>query len=107
MPILARSFAADHRARRRDSTSGRNRAPDPDRDAGVYRYLFEPAPRSARLYRRHADLDGLVLEMHGIEGSRTSALASLSELSDEQYAVPSHPFTMSSRREVWWQARLP
>jgi hypothetical protein len=68
---------------------------DPDRDAGAYRFLFEHRLiHRLELYRR------MLLWMawlwnysDEVELSR-SALAIAGQLSDEQYAVPSHPFTV-------------
>jgi hypothetical protein len=70
--------------------------PDPIRDSGAYRYLFEHLLIGRlELYARmllwmawawHADAQH--------ELSR-SAFALAAQLSDEQYAVPSHPFTVS------------
>jgi hypothetical protein len=69
--------------------------PDPSRDAGVYRYLFEH-----RLINRLESYRRMLLWMawfwkcSGSTDLATTALACASELSDEQYAVPSHPFTV-------------
>ena len=70
-------------------------AADPTRDAGAYRYLFEH-----RLIRR-LDMYGRMLlwmawlwKFSGvIELSQTAATLA-AQLLDEQYAVPSHPFTV-------------
>ena len=68
---------------------------DPARDAGAYRFLFEH-----KLIDCLEQYQGMLLWMawlwkslDEIELSR-SALALASQLLDEQYAVPSHPFTI-------------
>ncbi len=70
-------------------------AADPERDAGAYRFLFEHRLiHCLELYQR------MLLWMAWLWKFRTrlelsrSALALASQLSDEQYAVPSHPFTV-------------
>jgi len=85
------------------------RAADPDRDAGVYRFLFE------HRFIHRLDLYRLMLwwmawlwrSSNEMELSR-SALALASQLEDEQYAVPSHPFTvlLTTRSLKAAQARL-
>jgi hypothetical protein len=69
--------------------------PDPGRDAGVYRYLFEHRLiNRLELYRRMLLWMAWFWKCSGSIDLSTSALACASELSDEQYAVPSHPFTV-------------
>jgi hypothetical protein len=69
--------------------------PDPGRDAGVYRYLFEHRLiNRLELYRRMLLWMAWFWKCSGLIDLSTSALACASELSDEQYAVPSHPFTV-------------
>jgi hypothetical protein len=70
--------------------------PDPARDAGAYRYLFEH-----RLIDRLDTFARMLLWMgwvwhasEHVELAR-SAFALAGQLSDEQYAVPSHPFTVA------------
>ncbi len=45
-------------------------------------------------------MDGLALALFGPGELLDSALVLAYQLSDEQYAVPSHPFTLSSQREA-------
>ena len=69
--------------------------PDPGRDTGVYRYLFEHRLiNRLELYRRMLMWMAWFWKCTGSTDLSTSALACASELSDEQYAVPSHPFTV-------------
>jgi hypothetical protein len=69
--------------------------PDPGRDAGVYRYLFEHRLiNRLELYRRMLLWMAWFWKCSESTDLATSALACASELSDEQYAVPSHPFTV-------------
>ena len=70
-------------------------AADPDRDAGAYRFLFEHRLiHRLELYRRMLLWMAWLWKFSGeIELSR-SALALACQLADEQYAVPSHPFTV-------------
>jgi hypothetical protein len=81
----------------------------PDRDAGAYRYLFEHLLiHRLELYRR------MLLWMAWLWHSSSrvelarSAFALAGELSDEQYSVPSHPFTvaLTTRSLEAAQARL-
>ena len=67
--------------------------PDPDRDAGLYRFLFEHRLiHRIDLYRRMLLWMAWVWRCSArLELSRL-ALALATQLSDEQYAVPSHPF---------------
>jgi hypothetical protein len=73
----------------------RRTAADPDRDAGAYRFLFEHRLiHCLELYQRMLLwMAWLWKFLDELELSR-SALALGYQLSDEQYAVPSHPFTI-------------
>jgi hypothetical protein len=73
----------------------RRTAADPDRDAGAYRFLFEHRLiHCLELYQRMLLwMAWLWRFLDELELSR-SALALGCQLSDEQYAVPSHPFTV-------------
>jgi hypothetical protein len=68
---------------------------DPDRDAGAYRFLFEHRLiHCLELYQRMLLwMAWLWKFLDELDLSR-SALALGYQLSDEQYAVPSHPFTV-------------
>jgi hypothetical protein len=70
-------------------------ASDPERDAGAYRFLFEHRLiHRLELYRRMLSWMAWFWKISGeLELSR-SALALAHQLADEQYAVPSHPFTV-------------
>jgi hypothetical protein len=69
--------------------------PNARRDAGVYRYLFEHhLIDRLELYRRMLLWMAWLWNSTGLSDLATSALACASELSSEQYAVPSHPFTV-------------
>jgi hypothetical protein len=69
--------------------------PDPVRDSGIYRFLFEHRLIDRlELYRRMLLWMAWFWKCSGLTDLSTSALACASELSDEQYAVPSHPFTV-------------
>jgi hypothetical protein len=73
----------------------REGTPNPGRDAGVYRFLFEHRLiHRLELYRRMLLWMAWFWKCTGLPDLSTSALACASELSDEQYAVPSHPFTV-------------
>lgn len=70
--------------------------PDPVRDAGAYRFLFE------HLFFGRLDLYARMLlwmawawHASGRADLSRSAFALAAQLSDEQYAVPSHPFTVA------------
>src|SRR5262249_36980092 len=69
---------------------------DPARDAGAYRFLFEH-----RLLHRLERYQRMLMWMAwlwcsaGKTDLARSALALACQLSDEQYAVPSHPFTVA------------
>ncbi len=73
----------------------RRTAADPVRDAGAYRFLFEHRLiHCLELYQRMLLwMAWLWKFLDELELSR-SALALACQLSDEQYAVPSHPFTV-------------
>jgi hypothetical protein len=69
--------------------------PDPGRDAGIYRFLFEHRLIDRlELYRRMLLWMAWFWKCSGSTELSTSALACAYQLSDEQYAVPSHPFTV-------------
>ncbi len=69
--------------------------PDPVRDAGLYRFLFEHRIiNRIDLYRRMLLWMAWVWKCSARPELSCSALALVSELSDEQYAVPSHPFAV-------------
>jgi hypothetical protein len=66
---------------------------DPVRDAGAYRYLFEHClSHRLELYRRMLLWMAWLWKCSAQPELSVSALALQSQLSDEQYAVPSHPF---------------
>jgi hypothetical protein len=70
-------------------------AAETDRDAGVYRYLFEHRLiHRLELYRRMLFWMAWLWKSSGQMELSRSALALAGQLSDEQYAVPSHPFTV-------------
>lgn len=72
------------------------RPPDPARDAGAYRYLFEH-----RLIDRLDSFARMLLWMgwvwhaSGRHELARSAFALAGQLADQQYAVPSHPFAVA------------
>jgi hypothetical protein len=69
--------------------------PDPDRDAGLYRFLFEHRIiHKLEVYRRMLWWMAWVWNCSARPELSRSALALASQLSDEQYAVPSHPFAV-------------
>ena len=70
-------------------------AADPERDGGAYRFLFEHRLiQCLELYQRMLLwMAWLWKSLDDVELSR-SALALASQLLDEQFAVPSHPFTV-------------
>ncbi len=83
--------------------------PDPVRDAGAYRFLFEHLLiHKLELYRRMLLWMGWVWRGSGREELSRSAFALAVQLSDEQYEVPSHPFTvaLSTRSLLAAQARI-
>jgi hypothetical protein len=70
-------------------------SPDPARDSGIYRFLFERRLIGRlELYRRMLLWMAWFWKSSGLNDLSTLALACATELSDEQYAVPSHPFTV-------------
>jgi hypothetical protein len=84
-------------------------AADPDRDAGAYRFLFEHRLiHRLELYRRMLLWMAWLWKFSGNLELARSALALACQLSDEQYAVPSHPFTveLTTRSLKAAQARL-
>lgn len=70
--------------------------PDPVRDAGAYRYLFEHS-LGGRLDQYARMLLWMAWLWHASEREELarSAFALAGQLADEQYAVPSHPFALS------------
>ena len=74
----------------------RRSIPDPIRDAGAYRYLFEHSlSRRLELYARMLLWMGCVWLASEQSELARSAFALGAQLADEQYAVPSHPFAMA------------
>jgi hypothetical protein len=72
-----------------------SRRPDPVRDAGIYRFLFEHRLIARlELYRRMLLWMAWFWKCSGRPDLSASALAVATDLADEQYAVPSHPFTV-------------
>ncbi len=68
--------------------------PDPDRDAGAYRFLFEHRLRGQlELYRRMLSWMGWLWQAAGATELARSALTLVEQLSDPQHVVPAHPFT--------------
>jgi hypothetical protein len=68
-------------------------AADPDCDAGAYRYLFEHRLiHRLELYRRMLLWMGWLWRWSGQPELSRSAQVLADQLSDDQYAVPSHPF---------------
>ena len=68
--------------------------PDPSRDAGAYRYLFEHRLRDQlELYRRMLSWMGWTWRAAGASELSRSALTLAWQLADPQHAVPAHPFT--------------
>jgi hypothetical protein len=83
--------------------------PDPDRDSGAYRFLFEHLLlHRLELYRRMLFWMAWVWQGSARADLARSAFALACHLSDEQYEVPSHPFTvaLSTRSLEAAQARL-
>ena len=76
--------------------SGGKLPPDPIRDAGAYRYLFEHH-LAARLehYRRMLLWMASFWQASGDPELGRSALALAWQLADPQHAVPGHPFTVA------------
>ena len=82
---------------------------EPDRDAGLYRFLFEHRLiHRLELYRRMLLWMAWLWRCSGRRELLRSALVLAYQLSDEQYAVPSHPFTLmfTTRSLEEAQARL-
>jgi hypothetical protein len=82
---------------------------DPIRDAGAYRYLFEHRLiHRLELYRANLVWMAWYWWFSGDHELARSALLFADQLSDEQYAVPSHPFTvaLTTRSLNAAQARL-
>ena len=70
--------------------------PDPVRDAGAYRFLFEHLIiHRLEMYRRMLLWMGWVWRGSLREELSRSAFSLAGQLSDEQYEVPSHPFTVA------------
>jgi hypothetical protein len=70
--------------------------PDPRRDTGAYRFLFERRLHGRlELFRRMLLWMASFWEAAGDEELGKSALALAWQLSDAQHAVPSHPFTVA------------
>ena len=83
--------------------------PDPKRDAGAYRYLFEHGlKRQLERYRRMLLWMAWFWRASGNEERGRSALALAWQLSDAQHVVPGHPFTvaLTTRSLAAAQARL-
>jgi hypothetical protein len=72
------------------------RTPDPGRDAGAYRYLFEHRLEGRlELYRRMLFWMATFWSASGAEELGRSALVLAVQLSDAQHVVPGHPFTVA------------
>ena len=70
--------------------------PDPRRDSGAYRYMFEHRlVGQLELYRRMFSWMAAFWEAAGDLKRGKSALALAKQLSDPQHAVPAHPFTIA------------
>jgi hypothetical protein len=70
--------------------------PDPKRDTGAYRYLFEHRLQGRlEFYRRMLFWMASFWEASGDDDLGRSALALAWQLSDPQHAVPSHSFTVA------------
>jgi hypothetical protein len=84
-------------------------AADPARDGGAYRYLFEHRLiRRLDTYGRMLLWMGWMWKFSGLVELSAAAATLASQLLDEQYAVPSHPFTveLTTRSLLAAQARL-
>jgi hypothetical protein len=84
-------------------------SPDPKRDAGAYRFLFEHGlRRQLERYRRMLLWMAWFWKVSGDEPRGRSALALAWQLSDAQHVVPGHPFTveLTTRSLAAAQARL-
>jgi hypothetical protein len=82
---------------------------DPGRDTGAYRFLFEHLLiHRLERYGRMLLWMGWLWQCSGKTELARSAFALACQLSDEQYAVPSHPFTvaLTTRSLEAAQARL-
>jgi hypothetical protein len=83
--------------------------PDPKRDAGAYRFLFEHGLRDQlERYRRMLLWMAWFWRASGRDERGRSALALALQLSDPQHVVPGHPFTvaLSTRSLAAAQERL-
>ena len=83
--------------------------PDPARDAGAYRFLFEHRlVHQLELYRRMLTWMGWLWWADGASELSRSALAMAGQLSDPQHVVPAHPFAagISTRSLAAAQALL-
>lgn len=83
--------------------------PDPRRDAGAYRYLFEHRLRDRlESYRRMLCWMAALWNLSGDLDRGRSALSLAWQLSDPQHAVPGHPFiaALATLSLVTAQARL-
>jgi hypothetical protein len=83
--------------------------PDPRRDAGAYRYLFEHQIRGQlELYRRMLLWMASFWQASAESELGRSAMALAVQLSDEQHVVAGHPFTVAlmSRSLAAAQSRL-
>ena len=70
--------------------------PEPSRDAGAYRYLFEHHLRGQlEHYRRMLFWMAVFWQASGDIDLGQSALSLASQLSDAQHIVPAHPFTIA------------
>ncbi|MBV8228790.1 MAG: hypothetical protein JO329_02285 [Planctomycetaceae bacterium] len=71
-------------------------SPDPKRDVGAYRYLFEHRLQGQlELFRRMQLWMASFWQSSGDHDLGRSALALSCQLSDAQHAVPGHPFTVA------------
>lgn len=72
------------------------RPPDPDRDAGAYRFLFERRLIDRLdLYRSMLLWMALLWDRSGEQRLAESAVLLAGQLMDEQFAVPSHPLVIA------------
>jgi hypothetical protein len=84
-------------------------AADPDRDSGAFRFLFEHRLiHRLELYRRMLLWMGWLWNCSGQPELSRSAQTLACQLSDDQYAVPSHPFhvELTTRSLKAAQARM-
>lgn len=85
---------------------GEDRPTDPTRHAGAYRYLFEHhLVRRLDFYGRMLLWMASFWRSAGEPGLSESAFALAADIADEQYAVPSHPFTTALTTRSLDQAR--